>query len=263
MSLSNLEIKDWANVLDQGMLKATELDRITSKVPDLSLSEAYQIQAAGVDLRRARGEKVVGMKMGLTSQAKRTQMNLHHPIYGVLTDQMRVSGDFSLSGKIHPKIEPEIAFRTSRELSGKISRAEAFESISEVYAALEILDSRYVGFKYFSLPDVVADNSSSAFYVLSAPCTEFRGMDLANLKMTMTVNGSPAQTALSSEISGDPVISIVQLCELLHAEGRTLPEGSLVLAGAATVAVRLEKGQRVELQVDPLFSGNAVSVRII
>ncbi len=190
--------------------------------------------------------------MGLTSEAKRKQMNLHSPVYGVLTDRMQLRGEMALAGSIHPKIEPEIAFRTGRELKGKVSRAEALDACVAVMAALEVLDSRYKDFKYFSLPDVIADNSSSSHFAVGPEVTDFRAIDLANLRMQMHVNGALLHEAPSHAISGDPVLSIVQLCELLAGHGKSLPAGSIVLAGAATAAHPLSAGDRVKLVVEQL-----------
>lgn len=261
MSLKPEQILELARYLDQGMLEARELERITVQHTGLDLPDAYRIQDGGIALRRARGEKLVGLKMGLTSEAKRQQMNLKSPCYGVLTDKMRVEegSTFSLQGKIHPKIEPEIAFIIKHELKGRVTREQALAACLGVCAAMEILDSRYVGFKYFSLPDVVADNSSSSYFLLGRNVLPPSAANWANLEMVMEVNGRPAQSARSSEISGDPVLSIVQLCELLDERGLSLSAGSIVLAGAATQAVQLEPGMDVRLKVQRL---GEVSVRV-
>jgi len=79
------------------------------------------VQERGIARRLARGEKIIGHKMGLTSSAKRVQMSLDLPIYGVLTDAMRASSELRVLDRVHPKIEPEIAFVTARELRGRIS----------------------------------------------------------------------------------------------------------------------------------------------
>ena len=256
MPLSSAEIQDLARHLDQATLEAREVERLTLRHPELSLSDAYRIQDAGALLRTSRGEKQIGLKMGLTSEAKRRQMNLKSPVYGVLTDRMRVDEGslFALRGKIHPKIEPEIAFLVAREIHGVPSPQEALQACSGVCAAMEILDSRYLNFKYFSLPDVVADNSSSAYFVLGRTILGPHAADWAALEMAMEVNGKPAQSAISSAISGNPVNSLVQLCELLSERGLSLPAGSIVLAGAATQAVQLEAGMTIELKVQKLGS---------
>jgi 2-oxo-3-hexenedioate decarboxylase len=117
---------------------------------------------------------------------------------------------------------------------------------------MEILDSRYLDFKYFSLPDVVADNSSSSLFVLGTTERPPRELDLPRLEMVMEVNGERVQAARSDAISGDPLLSVVQLCELLDSRGESLPAGSIVLAGAATAAHMLRPGDRVRLTVEGL-----------
>jgi len=103
-----------------------------------------------------------------------------------------------------------------------------------------------------SLPDVVADNSSSSLFVLGTTERPPRELELARLEMVMEVNGERVQAARSDAISGDPLLSVVQLCELLEARGESLPAGSIVLAGAATAAHMLRPGDRVRLTVEGL-----------
>jgi 2-oxo-3-hexenedioate decarboxylase len=255
MNLPNY-IQPLARRLQDARREAREIDRLTQEVPGLSLDDAYAIQEAGGMLRQADGERQVGLKMGLTSEAKRKQMSLDSPVFGVLTDRMQIpdGGTLPLKGSIHPKIEPEVAFRIEKELRGAISLAQAAAACSGVTAAMEILDSRYVGFKYFSLPDVIADNSSSFMFVVSNSWHPLAGLELDKLEMTMSVNGEVKQRAVSSAISGHPLTSIVQLCQLLAKRDRALPAGSIVLAGAATVAEMLHPGDRVELTVEGLGS---------
>jgi 2-oxo-3-hexenedioate decarboxylase len=249
-------IQPLARRLQDARKEAREVERLTQEVPALSLEDAYAIQEAGERLRIEAGERRVGLKMGLTSEAKRKQMSLDSPVYGVLTDRMQIpdGGTLPLKGSIHPKIEPEIAFKVGKELRGAITLEQAASACEGVTAAMEILDSRYVGFKYFSLPDVVADNSSSSLFVVSKTWHPLAGLELDKLEMAMSVNGEVKQRAVSNAISGHPLISIVQLCELLAKRDRALPAGSIVMAGAATVAEMLHAGDRVELTVVGLGS---------
>ncbi len=254
-SLSEAELDAAAEFLHLARLEGREVERLTVKYPGLNLGDAYAIQDRGIARREANKEKIIGLKMGLTSKAKREQMNLDSPIYGVLTNVMRVRDVFTLKGSIHPKIEPEIAFVIGQELSGDISLEQALEACTGVTSAMEILDSRFIGFKYFSLPDVVADNSSSSMFVMGeklTPPSALTVKKLAHFVMDMQVNGKSVQSAKSSEISGNPLQSIVQLCAILAQRGRKLPAGSIVLAGAATQAVQLEPDMRVKLTVEVL-----------
>ncbi len=252
--MEKVPIQKIANTLHDARLGAHPLPQFSKDIPDFKREDAYSIQEEGIRLREKSGEKVIGLKMGLTSEGKRKQMNLDAPLYGVLTDRMQVQngGTYHLKGSIHPKIEPEIAFYIKSELRGKVSREDVLNATESVCAALEILDSRYEGFKYFSMEDVISDNSSSSHYILGPKFSDFRKIDLKNLGMRMKVDGETKMEGNSKEISDDPVVSVIQLAELLSLRGKSIPAGCFVLAGAATAAISLEPGMTVSLEVENL-----------
>ncbi len=248
------QINEIAQKLHDARLGAGPLKQFSANIENFKRADAYSIQETGIAMREEDGEKVIGLKMGLTSKEKRDQMNLDAPLYGVLTDKMQVKnqGTYSLEGSIHPKIEPEIAFYISSELKGEVTREDVLAATDSVCAALEILDSRYEGFKYFSMEDVISDNSSSSHYILGPSITNFKELELDNLNMDMLINGEVVKSGNSKAISEDPVISIMQLAQLLGERGQSIPAGCFVLSGAATTAVNLEAGMNVELKVSGL-----------
>ncbi|MFA6239086.1 MAG: fumarylacetoacetate hydrolase family protein [Bacteriovorax sp.] len=255
-------IHSLAKLLNDARLAASPVGQISKDHSDLTRMDAYSIQEEQMLLRQDMDEKIAGWKMGLTSEAKRRQMNLDSPLYGFLTDKMQVkNGDeFSLTGTIHPKIEPEIAFRISKDLEGKVTREQVLEACSGIAACMEILDSRYTEFKYFSMEDVIADNSSSSHFVVGEWVSDFKKIDLLNLKMQMFVDDAVSATGVSSDISGDPVQSVIELCGMLESRGKILRAGSIVLAGAATPAITLKPNMQIELRVDQLNPVNVVIV---
>lgn len=242
-------------------MKVKPIVQISEQIGKFPRARAYEIQEKQFQTRVKAGERQVGWKMGLTSEAKRRQMNLDSPLYGFLTDRMKIQNGktFSIAERIHSKIEPEVAFWIKEDLSGKVTREQVLNACAGVCAALEILDSRYEQFKYFSMEDVIADNSSSSDFVLGAWREDFKDLDLKNLKMEMSADGVVVQSGISSDISNDPVLSVVQLCELLAERKQFLKAGSIVLAGAATAAIELKAGLKVHLKVEQLPS---VSVEI-
>ena len=256
------QILEIAKTLDDARLNARSLPQFSSKLTDFSRADAYAAQEEGIKLRTSRGEKIIGLKMGLTSEGKRKQMNLDSPLYGVLTDKMQIEneGVFHLNGSIHPKIEPEIAFFINRDLKGKITREDVLNATEYIAPALEILDSRYEGFKYFSMEDVIADNSSSSHFIIGPKFFDFKNLDLLNLSMRMKINGETKAEGISSDISGDPVVSVIQLAELLAQRSQFIPANTIVLAGAATLAISLEPNMAVSLEVSNLKTMN-VSIK--
>lgn len=252
--MENNNLESVAKILHDARINTHPVTQLSKQGIELKRQEAYQVQEIGIGKREKSGEKKIGLKMGLTSEGKRKQMNLDSPLYGELTDRMQImdGGKFNISSLIHSKIEPEIAFMISKDLSGEVTREQVLAATSAVCACLEILDSRYEQFKYFSMEDVIADNSSSSHFVLGPWLSDFKNLNLANLNMQMSVDEKVVHSALSNEISGDPVVSVIELCRLLALRQRVLKAGTIVLAGAATAAVELRAGQQVSLTVDHL-----------
>jgi 2-oxo-3-hexenedioate decarboxylase len=252
---SLIDLQNTAELLHRARIQKKSIPQLSKDGNILSRAEAYHVQELGIQMRLKDSQKLVGLKMGLTSEGKRRQMNLDSPLYGELTDKMQVphEGSFSMRELIHPKIEPEVAFLISKTLSGVVSREQVLESCEAVAACMEILDSRYEQFKYFSMEDVIADNSSSSHFVVGPWLRDFKKIDLRDLQMKMSVNGELVQQGNSKEISGDPVQSVVQLCQLLSERNRKLEAGLIVLAGAATAAVEIQPGQKIQLIVDQLL----------
>jgi 2-oxo-3-hexenedioate decarboxylase len=226
---------------------ARAVPRFTAAEKDFTLAKGYATQVELEKLHRKAGARIVGRKMGMTSQAKMQQMGIKDPIHGFLLDRMEVpeGGKLSLAGRIHAKVEPEIAFLMARDLSGHPSLVEALSAVKGVLGALEIIDSRFENYE-FQLPDVVADNCSSSGFVRGQKLVKPADVkDLGNLGIILELNGRPVQFGSSAAILGHPGRSLVDLVKLLHAQGQILPAGSLVLAGGATAAVALSPGDHV------------------
>jgi len=244
------DISAIAEIVDRAAMTATEIPQFSDKAA-LSMDEAYAAQALSLQRRYARGEKRVGIKMGLTSRAKMVQVGVSDVIWGRLTDAMREEegGTVSLSKYVHPRVEPEIAFLMKKPLSGKVSALEAMEAVAAVAPALEIIDSRYKAFK-FDIGDVIADNSSSSGFVIGQ--WSDASTDIANLGMVLSINGEPREIGSSAAILGHPVRSLVAAARMVAAAGEELKAGDIVLAGGATAAIPMAAGQAVTLEVERL-----------
>lgn len=241
-----------ADRLDQAILSATA----THQLPDAEQVDAetgYAIQAIGIERRQARGERIVGVKMGLTSRAKMEQVGVDEVTWGRLTDAMRreEGGTLYRADFIHPRAEPEIAFVLGRRLTGEVSMAEAALAVEAIAPAIEIIDSRYENFK-FSLGDVVADNSSSAAFYIGALGRP--DVDIANLGIVLSVDGAPREIGSTAAILGHPMRALVAAARMTARSGHVLEPGDIVLAGAATAAVPLQPGMRIDAEVQSLGS---------
>lgn len=243
-------VNDFAKLLDDAARESKAINQID---PDgkLSLRDAYAVQAASIQRRIARGEKRVGVKMGFTSRSKMAQMGLHDVIWGRLTDAMLVEegGATEFSRYVHPRTEPELAFILKKPLAGSVTAAEALAAVEAVAPAIEIIDSRYVDFK-FSLPDVIADNASSSGFVVGPWCDPRQ--DFGNLGLALQIDGRVVQVGSTAAILGHPIRSLVAAARLSAEAGEPLQAGWIVMAGGATAAEWIKPGNYVSVEVERL-----------
>ncbi|MEV7278666.1 fumarylacetoacetate hydrolase family protein [Streptomyces sp. NPDC093111] len=203
-------------------------------------AEAYAVQGALVARRLARGERLTGFKLGFTSVAKMRQMGVSDLIHGRLTDRMEVpdGGRLDVSGLIHPRVEPEVAFLLGDRL---VPGGDPMAAVAAVAPALEVIDSRYDGFR-FSLPEVIADNTSAAHYAVGA----WRApRELGGLGVLLELDGRTVETGSTAAILGHPLRALAAAARL----GGPLEPGTVILAGAATAAVPLPPGTYVRATV--------------
>jgi 2-oxo-3-hexenedioate decarboxylase len=252
--LAKRDIARLAEELDAAARNATAVAQLTLGNKFTS-ADAYAIQAAMVGRRLARGERQVGVKMGLTSRAKMVQVGVSEVIWGRLTDAMRVEegGKLTLSRYVHPRVEPEIAFLMAEPLAGEVSPAEAMAKVAAVAPAMEIIDSRYRDFK-FTLEDVIADNASSSGFVVGPWCDPEIAID--NLGMILEIDGRAVEIGSSAAILCHPARSLAAASRLVGRAGGRLEAGWIVLAGGATAAHALASGMHIRNSVERLGSAS-------
>lgn len=203
---------------------------------DLDVDAAYRVQDALIGLRTGRGEAVVGVKLGFTSKAKMAQMGVSDVIVGRITDAMRVQdgGETELSRYIHPKVEPEVAYRISRDVDLDDPETDILACVDAIAPALEIIDSRYRDFR-FTYADVVADNTSASGFAVG----EWIPMrEAADLDVRLRV-GDREEAGTTAAILGDPKEALHALLDMCRRRRIPLRAGYVVLAGAATAAIEL------------------------
>lgn len=212
---------------------------------------AYAVQEINTRFWEAQGRRIVGRKAGLTAEAVQRQLGVDQPDFGVLFDDMRVAdgGVLDAGRCIQPKAEAEIAFVLAADLpSPDTSAAEAAAAVASVHAAIEIVDSRIADWK-ISFADTVADNGSSAFFVLSDHGLPLAGLDLEGAAMEMTFDGEIVSTGVGAAVLGHPLNAAAWLARTLALRGEPLKAGDILLAGALGPMVALKPGVAVRARI--------------
>jgi 2-oxo-3-hexenedioate decarboxylase len=257
------DVKQLAARLDEAVRSGTPIPQLSAE-HGLDLDDAYDVQRAGIDLRRRRGERVAGAKLGFTSRAKAEQMGVSDVIIGAVTDAMEITdgGAFDVTGGVHPRVEPEVAFRIGAAVDPTDPAADLTAAVSDVAPALEVIDSRYRDFR-FSLTDVVADNTSASAFVVGpwTPMAEVRAAGgIAKRTVELAVDGEVRETGSTAAILDDPMAALPAIQRMAAHYGHELPAGAVLLAGAATAALPLAAGTTVTATVAGL---GAVTVRVV
>ncbi|WP_163538099.1 fumarylacetoacetate hydrolase family protein [Gracilibacillus sp. YIM 98692] len=246
--------KDISQYLVSAEVEKREVEKITADLkPDLTVEEGYLVQEEIVQRKLAEGHRIVGPKMGLTSQAKMKQMNVNNPIYGYLFDYMLIEngGKLSLSDMIHPKVEAEIAFVIGEDIEGPgITVAQVLAKTDYVLPALEIIDSRYKNFE-FTLPDVVADNASTSRVVFGTSLKK-PSLELDLVGGVLSINGEIKDLGTGATVLGHPANSIAMLANMLAKKEEKVKKGDIILTGGITGAVLLNQGDIVSGKFDGL-----------
>lgn len=212
------------------------------------LPAAYAVQQGLVRRRLDQGARVVGRKIGATSEAVQRQLGVDQPDFGYLLDEMDVSGHDPVPMRtlLQPRVEAEVAFVLAQDLdSSDLTLGDVRAAVEVALPALEIVDSRIAGWD-IGFTDTVADNASSGLFVVGhdqgRPLTEVEPRDV---DMSLTVNGVARSTGTGAACLGDPLEALRWLAVQAHRFGDPLRKGHLVLSGALGPFVPFSSGDRV------------------
>jgi 2-keto-4-pentenoate hydratase len=228
-------------------LAAAERDRapippLIRDRPDLGVADAYEIQLLNVRRRGA----VVGHKVGLSSPAMQQMMGVDEPDYGHLLADMRLSGTQPADALryCYPRVEIEVAFLLGADLPGAdCTEADVLSATEALAPAIELIDSRIQDWQ-ISLADTIADNASSAGFVLGAARVPPDEVDLRAIDAVLYRGAEAVARGRSDAVLGNPATAVAWLARTVAAFGVRLRAGHLVLPGACARAVDARPGDR-------------------
>ncbi|AKX94583.1 2-keto-4-pentenoate hydratase [Moorella thermoacetica] len=220
------------------------IEPLTGTYPDLTVEDAYRIQLAGIETKLARGSKVIGKKIGLTSKGMQQLLGVNEPDYGHLLDSMLL-----LEGEpcrreelLWPRVEGELAFILKDPLKGPgVTIADVYRATEGIMPAFEIVDSRIRDWK-IKLPDTIADNASSARLVLGSRMVPIKDLDLRLIGMVLEKNGEMVSSGAGAAVWGHPAAAVAWLANKLAAFDIALEAGEIILSGAVTAAENASAG---------------------
>ncbi len=247
MALTHDQMHHLAHGLMDALEAGEPIDPLTEQAPGITEHDAREIAFDILGHRMGYGHRVVGKKVGLTSQATQRALGIDAPQFGVILDGMTVrdGGRVKASSLIAPRVEPEIAFRLKSALAGPgITAADVLAATDYVFPALEIADSRIRDWR-IKLEDLVADNVAAALVVLGSARMDPAALDLEQEMVVFEVDGNEVGRASGKEVLGNPANAVAWCANALAEHGMGIAAGEFVIPGSLTVAAPAAAGNNV------------------
>ena len=217
---------------------------LTDRYPDIDVVDAYEIQLINIRQRVAEGARVIGHKVGLSSKAMQDMMGVDEPDYGHLLDEMEVFQDRPVkSGTfLFPRVEVEVGFILADDLPGaECTEADVLAATAAFVPAIELIDTRITNWQ-IKLCDTIADNASSAGWVLGEERVSPKDIDICNIDAVLTNRGEVVAQGRSDAVLGNPVTAVAWLARKVESFGVRLKAGDIVLPGSCTRAIDAPPG---------------------
>ncbi len=220
------------------------MDPLTAAHPDIDVVDAYEIQLINIRARVADGARVIGHKVGLSSAAMQKMMGVDEPDYGHLLAEMQVFEDVAVQSSrfLYPRVEVEVGFVLADDLPGAGCTEDDVLAATAAFApAIELIDTRIKDWK-IKLCDTIADNASSAGWVLGEARVSPKDIDIRTIDAVLTNNGEVVAQGRSDAVLGNPVTAVAWLARKVDQFGVRLRAGDIVLPGSCTRAIDAPPG---------------------
>ncbi|MBD0735137.1 2-keto-4-pentenoate hydratase [Streptomyces sp. CBMA29] len=239
--------------LESARTTGMSCEPLTDLIGRTDIALAYRVQQAVTERRLAAGARLIGRKIGLTSEAVQSQVGVDRPDFGVLFADMRYADreEVPMARLLQPQAEAEVAFLLGRDLSSEDDLAGLRAAVELAYPAVEVVDSRITDWR-ICITDTVADNASSGVFVIGEQGLPLDAFEPADTVMTMRRDGGTVSSGTGRACLGDPLNALRWLAATAIEFGAPLRAGDLILSGALGPMVPVRPGDVFEVRIEPL-----------
>lgn len=241
----------------QALLTAGEdrvpIPQLSKTYPQIEIEDAYRIQDLWAEGRIAKGARVAGHKIGLTSRAMQMASKMTEPDYGRILDDALFNDGAQIRADlfIKPRLEVELAFIMGEDLEGPSTRIyDVMRATEFIVPALEIIDYRTEVPR--AITDTIADNAAFGAIVVGGRVIRPMDVDIRWIGATLSKNGIIEESGVSAAVMGHPAAGVAWLVNKLHAVGGKLEKGQIVLAGSFTRPVDIAAGDVIHADYGPI-----------
>lgn len=262
--MSPQQIQSIAQELLQAHDQGGVIASIAARHADFDLDAAYQVAAELMRVRRSRGSRPVGRKIGFTNRSIWTLYGVDAPMWAHVYDDtvshaINGKAEVSLAGTVSPRMEPEILFKLRAPVPAACNDPEQLLRSAEWYAhSVEIVHSHF-DWK-FKLADATADWACHARLIIGEPQV-IREADIAALaralpmiKAALVQDGVRRIEGSGANVLGSPAYALGFLADLLEKQTfmQPLAAGEVVSTGTITDALPVKPGETWSTEITGL-----------
>jgi 2-oxo-3-hexenedioate decarboxylase len=241
------------------MEDARQIAPFSARYPGLTLDDAYRISARLCALRTARGERVVGRKIGFTNRTIWAEYGVHAPIWGFVFDttvrdlpppHQSAQHPFALAPFAEPRIEPEIVFRLAAVPSPDMDEAALFGCIDWVAQGFEIVHSVFPVWKFAPADTIIVNALHGALLLAPGHPAGFGSAadwvsNLARFEIELSRDGAVVDRGHAANVLDGPLSALRHLIHLLARDpvNSPLAVGDIVATGTLTRAFPILPGE--------------------
>ena len=220
-----------------------------------TMADGYAAQRA---LAVTSGDPVRGWKIAATSTAGQRHINVEGPIAGrLLASRVHHSPcEVAFGANRMAVAEAEFAFVMGADLPARgeaYSVEEVLAAVAALHPAIEIPNSRFADFTRAGSAQLAADNACAHEFVLGpATDADWRAIDLAAQRVTLTIDGGLATTGTGADALGDPREALAWIANNHEAQGASLRAGDIVTTGVCGKPSPIAAGNRVAVDFGPI-----------
>lgn len=253
------KIDSYGDELYAALRERRMVEPLSEREPDITIADAYGISQRLLSRRLADGETVIGKKIGVTSKAVQSMLNVHQPDFGFLTDKMVYNSGEELplsTDLIQARAEGEIAFILAADLRGPgVTNADVTAATLGVMPCFEIVDSRVRDWQ-IKIQDTIADNASCGLFVLGDALVDPSSVDLATCGMVLEKNGEIVATGAGAAALQSPTNAVAWLANTLGEYGIGLEAGEVILSGSLAALIPVAAGDCMTMKIGGIGSAS-------
>jgi 2-oxo-3-hexenedioate decarboxylase len=252
----DLNTKAIARELLEALDHGRTIPSVVQRHPRFDWNEAYEVAADILQLRRERGERTVGRKIGFTNRNIWPEYGATSPIWAHVYDRTLAFAEggranVCLRGAARPRLEPEIAFRLKAALApGADGPAQVLEAVDWLAPSFEIVDCHFADWR-FRPADAAADFSFHWRLVVGEPHVirreEIHALcgSLQSCQVTLARDGAVMDRGVGANALGHPATALAFLADVLSRQPRFAPlaAGEIITTGTLTAALPIAPGE--------------------